>query len=83
MAMVISDRAKAVIIGVVCLVLLGGVLVAASTKGWFVAQRYHGERTAARIQVIREIWWVRVPAARIRMTLFKLKHRYGCAGENQ
>lgn len=51
MAMVISSRAKAVIIGVVCLVLLCGVLVAASTKGWFVAQRFHGERTAARIQV--------------------------------
>lgn len=51
MAMVISGRAKAVIIGLLCFMLLGVVLVAASTKGWFVARRYHGERTAARIQV--------------------------------
>lgn len=52
MAMVISGRAKAVIIGILCFLLLGSVLVAGSTKGWFVSQRYNGERTAARIQVI-------------------------------
>lgn len=49
--MVISGRAKAAIIGIFCFLLLGGVLVTGSTKGWFVTQRYNGERTAARYQV--------------------------------
>lgn len=51
MAMVISGRAKAVITALISFFLLGIVLVTGSTKGWFVPQRYHGERVAARIQV--------------------------------
>lgn len=51
MAMVISGRAKAVITALVAFFLLGVVLVTGSTKGWFISQRYHGERVAARIQV--------------------------------
>lgn len=51
MAMVISGRAKALVIGILCFMLIGAVLVAASTKGWFVARYDNGERTAARIQV--------------------------------
>lgn len=50
MAMVISGRAKSVITALVCIILLGAVLVAGSTKGWFVPQKYHGEQVAARIQ---------------------------------
>lgn len=58
MAMVISSRAKALVIGILCFMLVGAMLVAASTKGWFVAQRYNGERTAARIQVKRNFIYV-------------------------
>lgn len=52
MAMVISSRAKGVIIGILGFMIVGAVLVAGSTKGWFGTQRYYGDgRTAARIQV--------------------------------
>lgn len=51
MAMVISGRAKAIIFGMLCFMLLGAVLVTGSTKGWFVAQGFNGEHVAARIQV--------------------------------
>nr|XP_029726514.1 collagen alpha-1(XVIII) chain [Aedes albopictus] len=50
MAMVVSGRAKAVIVAFVCFFLLGIVLVTGSTRGWFVPDRYHNERVAARIQ---------------------------------
>lgn len=49
--MVISSRAKALIFGILCFMLLGAVLVTGSTKGWFMPQRYNGEHVAARIQV--------------------------------
>lgn len=51
MAMVISNRAKAIIFGMLCFMLLGAVLVAGSTKGWFAVQGFNGEHVAARIQV--------------------------------
>lgn len=51
MAMVISGKAKAVIAALLVFFLLAIVLVTGSTKGWFVPQRFHGERVAARIQV--------------------------------
>lgn len=51
MAMVISGKAKAVIAALLVFFLLAVVLVTGSTKGWFVPQRFHGERVAARIQV--------------------------------
>lgn len=51
MAMVISGRAKALLVGILCFMLIGAVIVAGSTNGWFVSRRYNGERTAARIQV--------------------------------
>lgn len=49
--MVISGKAKAVIAALLVFFLLAIVLVTGSTKGWFVPQRFHGERVAARIQV--------------------------------
>ncbi|KAL7732412.1 hypothetical protein ACLKA6_004384 [Drosophila palustris] len=48
--MVISTRAKLVITALILFFLLGVVLVTGSTKGWFVPQRFNGERVAARIQ---------------------------------
>jgi len=51
MAMVISTRAKLVITALILFFLLGIVLVTGSTKGWFIPQRFNGERVAARIQV--------------------------------
>ena len=51
MAMVISGRAKAIVAGLIIFFLVGVVLVTGSTKGWFVPQKFHGERVAARIQV--------------------------------
>ena len=51
MAMVISTRAKLLITALIVFFLLGIVLVTGSTKGWFVPNRYNGERVAARIQV--------------------------------
>lgn len=51
MAMVISTRAKLVITALILFFLLGVVLVTGSTKGWFIPQRFNGERVAARIQV--------------------------------
>lgn len=53
--MVISSRAKIAIAGFIFIFLLGIVLVTGSTKGWFVTQKLHGERVAARIQVILSI----------------------------
>ena len=53
MAMVISGRAKAIIFGMFAFIVLGGVLVTGSTKGWFLGKRYNDvEHVAARIQVI-------------------------------
>lgn len=52
MAMVISTRAKLLITALIAFFLLGIVLVTGSTKGWFLPNRYNGERVAARIQVI-------------------------------
>lgn len=52
MAMVISTRAKLLITALIVFFLLGIVLVTGSTKGWFIPNRYNGERVAARIQVI-------------------------------
>jgi len=49
--MVISTRAKAIIIALICFILLGGVLVTGATKGWFTPNKYHNEHVAARIQV--------------------------------
>ena len=49
--MVISGRAKAVIGALVSFFLLGVVLVTGSTKGWFNANDFGGERAAAQIQV--------------------------------
>lgn len=49
--MVISTRAKLVITALILFFLLGIVLVTGSTKGWFIPQRFNGERVAARIQV--------------------------------
>ncbi|KFB51443.1 hypothetical protein ZHAS_00019924 [Anopheles sinensis] len=54
MAMVVSGRAKAVIVAFVCFFLLGIVLVTGSTKGWFVPMRY-SERVAARVQVSQDV----------------------------
>jgi len=53
MAMVISTRAKLVITALILFFLLGIVLVTGSTKGWFIPQRFNGERVAARIQVTK------------------------------
>lgn len=55
MAMVISTRAKLVITALILFFLLGIVLVTGSTKGWFIPQRFNGERVAARIQVTTNI----------------------------
>lgn len=53
MAMVISNRAKAIIGIFTIFFLLGIVIVAGSTQGWFVPQNYYGERVAARIQGVK------------------------------
>lgn len=53
MAMVISTRAKAIIGVFTCFFLLGIIVVAGSTQGWFVPQGYYGERVAARIQGVK------------------------------
>lgn len=53
MAMVISNRAKAIIGIFTCFFLLGIVIVAGSTQGWFIPQNYYGERVAARIQGVK------------------------------
>lgn len=51
--MVISNRAKAIIGIFTCFFLLGIVIVAGSTQGWFIPQNYYGERVAARIQGVK------------------------------